>query len=163
MDWGTAVIGIVTMALCTLPFVIDYRNRKKREKLLLLSLKNTAQQQNCNISQYESCGDFTLGLDEYKSFVFFIKQKKEGAISQYADLSEFHTCQVAKNTRTLKNKEGNVTITERVELCFVPKNKNTRETRFELYNAEINKQPSGEVPFADKWSNQINTRLKSKK
>ncbi len=163
MDWGTAMIGIVTMALCTLPFVIDYRNRKKREKLLLLSLKNTAQQKNCQISQYESCGDFTLGLDEQKSFVFFIKQKKEGAISQYADLSEFHTCQAAKKTRTLKNKAGNMTVTERVELCLVPKNKSKRETRFELYDEEINKQLSGEVPFVDKWSNQINVRLKNNK
>ena len=161
MDWGTAIIGIVTMALCTLPFVIDYRNRNKREKLLLLSLKNTAQQQNCQISQYESCGDFSIGLDEHKNFVFFIKQMKESAISQYADLSEFHACQAAKKTRTLKKKEGNVSITERVELCFIPKNKNKRETRFELYDEEKNKQPSGEVPFVDKWSNQINARLKT--
>lgn len=155
------MIGIITMALCTLPFVIDYRKRKKREKLLLLSLKNTAQQQNCQISEYESCGDFTIGWDGHKSFVFFIKQKKEGAISQFADLSEFHSCQASKKTRTLKNKEGNVSITERIELCFVPKNKNKSETRFELYDEEINKQQSGEMPFVNKWSNQINERLKT--
>lgn len=162
MDWGTALFGIITMALCTLPFVIDYRNRKKKEKHMLQTLKDTAQKQNCQISQYESCGDCTIGLDERKNFVFFTKQRTESVISQYADLSEFQTCQVVNKTRALKNKGENGTLTERIELCFTPKNKGKKEAKFELYNEEKNKQPNGEWLFADKWANQINARLKHK-
>jgi len=32
-----------------------------------------------------------------------------------------------------------------------------------LYDVEINMQLSGELQFAEKWANQLNTRLKNKK
>lgn len=163
IDLGTTIFGLIVMALCTLPFVIDYRNKKKKAKHLLQSLHVAAQQENCQISQHESCGDFTIGLDEQRNYVFFMKQKKDIGIFQNANLSEFNTCQTVKKTRTLKNNDKNVTITERVELRFSPENKSKSETRFELYDEALNKQLTGELQFAAKWSDQINRMLSSKK
>ena len=62
MDWGTALFGIITMALCTLPFVIDYRNRKKKEKHMLQTLKDTAQKQNCPDCNHEPRPDGNLDI-----------------------------------------------------------------------------------------------------
>ena len=163
MDWGTAIVGLISILICIIPFVIMHYNRVKKENKMLLSLKENAQQHNCNISQHEFCGDFVLGIDESRNFVFFFKQKKEEAISQFVDLAEIQTCQVVKKTRDMKNSTSSLYSTQRLELSFLPTNKNKGETRFELYDEETNMQLSGELQFVDKWTKQINDRLKNKK
>jgi hypothetical protein len=163
MDWGTALVGLIMILICIIPFVIMYYNRVKKENRMLHSLNEIAQQHNCKIGQHEFCGDYVIGIDENRNFVFFFKQKKEEAISQFIDLSEIQTCQMVKKTRNVKNDIGNLSIIERVELSFTPTNKNKGETRFELYDEEIHMQLSGELQFVDKWTKQINDRLKNKK
>lgn len=163
MDWGTAIIWLIMILICIVPFVIMHYNRVKKENKMLHSLKENAQQQNCKISQHEFCGDYVMGIDESRNFVFFFKQKKEEAISQFVDLAEIQTCQVVKKTRNVKNDIGSLGFIERVELSFTPTNKNKGETSFELYDEETNMQLSGELQFVDKWTKQINDRLKNKK
>jgi len=163
MDWGTAIVGLISILICIVPFVIMYYNRVKKENKMLQSLNEIAQQHNCKIGQYEFCGDYVMGIDENRNFVFFFKQKKEVAISQFVDLSEIQTCRMVKKTRNVKNDIGSLGFIERVELSFTPTNKNKGETKFELYDEEINMQLSGELQFVDKWTKQINDRLKNKK
>lgn len=161
MDLGNTIIGAILIAICIVPIILMSRNRKKSEKKTLQSLINIANQQNCIVSKHEICGDFVIGIDETKNFVFFFKQKKEDPISQFIDLSEIQICQPVKSTRTIKSKDGNENITEKVKLSFIPINKGKAETRFELYDEE-NTQLSGELQLVDKWSKQINDRLKNK-
>ncbi len=163
MDLETAIVGLISILICIIPFAIMHYNSVKKENKILKSLKENAQKQNCNISQYEFCGDYVMGIDESRNFVFFFKQKKEKAISQFVDLAEIQTCQVVKKTRSVKNDIGSLDVVERVELSFTPTNKNNAETRFELYDDEVNMQLSGELQFVDKWTKQINDRLKNKK
>jgi hypothetical protein len=162
MDWGTALIGLLSILICIAPFVILYYKRLKNENKMLQSLNAIAQLHKCKISEHEFCGDFVLGIDENKKFVYFFKQKREEAISLFVDLSEIQTCQFSKKTRNIKNNAENLVITEQIELCFLTKEKSKSQTSFELYNDEINMQLSGELPFADKWSNKINEYLKNK-
>lgn len=163
MDWGTTIVGLIMILICIVPFVIMYYNRVKKENKMLQSINEIAQQHNCKIGQHEFCGDYVMGIDENRNFVFFFKQKKEEAISQFVDLSEIQTCQMVKKTRNVKNDIGSLGFIERVELSFTPTNKNKGETTFELYDEEINMQLSGELQFVDKWTKQINDRLKNKK
>ena len=163
MDWGTAIIGLIMILICIVPFVIMHYNRVKKENKMLHSLKENAQQQNCKISQHEFCGDYVMGIDESRNFVFFFKQKKEEAISKFVDLSEVHICQAVKKTRNVKIDKENHSIIERVDLSFILTNKNKGEIKFELYDEEINTQLSGELQFVEKWAKQINDRLKNKK
>lgn len=162
MDLGTAIVGLILILLFIVPFIIMHNNRVKKEYKMLHRLEENAQQHHCNISQHEFCGDFVLGIDESRNLVFFFKQKKEEAISQFVDLAEIKTCQVVKKTRDIKNDIGNLSIIERVELSFTPTNKNKGETSFELYDEETNTQLSGELQFVDKWTKQINDRLRNK-
>jgi hypothetical protein len=94
---------------------------------------------------------------------FHLQTKKEEAISQFVDLVEIQTCQVVKKTRNVKNDIVGLGFIERVELSFTPTKKNKGETKFELYDEEINMQLSGELQFVDKWTKHINDRLKNKK
>ncbi len=163
MDWGTAIIGTISILICIVPFVIVHYNRVKREKKMLQALKENAHQNNANIGQHEFCGDFLIGMDENRNYVFFLKQKKEETISQFVDLSEIQACQPVKKILNLKSDGEKVTITERLELCFLPEEKSKGETRFELYDKEANIQLSGELQLADKWSKQFNNSLKKQK
>ncbi|NPV51826.1 MAG: hypothetical protein HPY60_11635 [Candidatus Methanofastidiosum sp.] len=163
MDWGSAIIGLIIILICILPIGILYYKRVKKENKMLQSLNEIAQQHNCKIGQYEFCGNYVIGLDEDRNFAFFFKQKKEDAISQFVDLSEVQLCQVVKKIKNIRNDIGSLSYVERLGLSFIPKNSSKRETIFELYDVEINMQLSGELQFAEKWANQLNTRLKNKK
>jgi hypothetical protein len=163
MDSGIVIVGTILLALCIVPFVILHYNSKKKEKQMLQSLTEIAQQHNCKMTQHEFCGEFVIGLDENKNFAFFFRQKKEEAISRFVDLSEIQTCQVVKKNRNSKNNNGGFAFTERIELNFIPTHKSKEEIRFEMYDAEANMQLNGELQLADKWSKQINDRLKNNK
>ncbi len=162
MDLGSTIIGAILIAICVVPVILMNRNNKKREKKALQSLISIATEHNCIISKHEICSDFVIGIDEIKNYVFFFKQKKEEAISQFVDLAEIKISKAVKSTRAAKSKNENITITEKVKLSFIPKNKGKAETQFELYDQE-NVQLNGELQLADKWSQQINDRLNSKK
>jgi hypothetical protein len=163
MDSGSAIIGAILLAIFIVPLVIMHYNRVKKENKKVQFLNEIALQHNSKISQHEFCGDFVIGLDETRYFVFFLKEKKEDVFSQFVDLSGIQTCHVVKKTRTMESKKEHVVITEGVELSFLPANKSKGETRFELYDEELNMQLSGELQLADKWSKQINEILKNKK
>lgn len=159
MDWGTTVITVISILIIVIPVAIMYSNKAKREKRMLHALQEMAQQHHCTIHQHEFCGDFVIGLDENKDFVFFFKLRKDQAIAQFVDLSEVQSCQAVKKARNVNT----TTLFEQVDLGFLPANKNKAETRFELYDEAFNTQLSGELQFADKWAKQLNDRLKSKK
>ena len=163
MDWGTAIVGLIAVLICIVPFAIMHYKRKKKENKMLQSLNEIAQGHNCKISQHEFCGDYVMGIDETSNFVFFFKQKKEEVISQFVDLSEVQICQVVKKTRNVKTDKENLSIIERVDLSFTPTSKNQREARFELYDEDENMQLGGELQFVDKWTKRINDHLKDKK
>jgi hypothetical protein len=160
MNFGSALIGVIIIAIIAIPFVFDYRSRKNKTKALLQSIKNLASQHNGNITQYEICSDFVIGLDANSKFVFFLKQKKNEAVTQIIDLSEVKSCAVDKKVRTLNNDNGNFSLTDKVELSFTPKNPEAGITKFELYDDKANMQISGEIQLANTWSKQINDLIK---
>jgi hypothetical protein len=163
MNLEITIIGIILSAICIVPLVIMHYNRTKKENKRLQYLNDIAIQHNCKISKHEFCGDFVIGIDESRNFVFFFKNKNEDIISQFVDLSDIKTCKVIKNTKTIKTENENVIIIERLELSFLPTNKNKLETRFEFYDNEINNQLSGELQLIDKWEEQINNLIGNKK
>lgn len=159
MDLNSTIVGIIMLAICSSPFILMVISRKKREKIVLLSLKEIAKQHASQISHYEFCGNFVLGIDENNNHLFFLNQKKEETISQFVNLSEIKSCAVVKKTREFKNKSKQNLIIERIELNFKQKNATQMETTFEVYDESENMQLSGELQFVEKWSTLINGRL----
>lgn len=159
MDWGTALIGIISILICIIPFAFMYFNRIKKEKKMLSAINENAKQHNCNISKYENFNDFILGIDTNRKYVFFLKQNKKETISQFVNLSEIQYCHLVKKTKGLKNSASSIYATESLEICFTPIIKNKTETRFLIFNADINLQLSGELQFAEKWIAEINVQI----
>lgn len=163
IDLGTIIIGIVFILICITPLIIMHINKIRKNNKMLHLLAENAEKNNCKISQYEFYGDFVLGKDNEKDFVFFLKQNSSETTFQSVDLNEIQACKVAEKARSVKNNKDSTSIIEKLELCFIPKNKDKGETKFELFNELNNVQLTGELQLADKWSKQINTSLRSKK
>ena len=160
MELGIAVIGITSVALCAMPFVITNRSRKTKEKQILTSLKDVAQQHNCEIFEHEIFGHYAIGVDQTKSYVFFVLKTKEAVQQQYVDLTTIKTCEIANIGKSYTRKEK---IIDRLNLTFFPVDSNQLDTVFEFYNADINYHLSGELQSIEKWSSLIKNMLKNKK
>lgn len=161
MDLATALFAIIALGLCTLPFIVDHRSRALKWKCLLAALQGIAKQHNGQVEQHEICSEVALGLDTKRNAVYFASKQEQGFSTQHADLAEMRACQVLKATRSGKGQNSEVTM-ERVELCFLPKDKGRNETRFVLFHDVANGQMNGEASFADKWAKLITDRLKQK-
>ncbi|WP_339842149.1 hypothetical protein [uncultured Maribacter sp.] len=159
MELGIAAIGIASVALCAMPFVITNRSRKIKEKVVLTSLKEVAHQHNCEISEHEIFGHYAIGVDRTKNFVFFVLKIKEAIQQQYVDLTTIKTCEIANIGKSYARKEK---IIDRLKLNFFPVDNNKPDTVFEFYNADINYQLSGEIQSIEKWNSLIKNMLKNK-
>ncbi len=159
MELGIAVIGIASVALCAMPFVITNRSRKTKEKVLLTSLKEVAHLHTCEISEHEIFGHYAIGVDRTNNFVFFVLKIKDVIQQQYVDLSTIKTCEIANIGKSYARKEK---IIDRLNLNFFPVDSNKLDTVFEFYNADINYQLSGELQSIVKWNSLIKNMLKNK-
>jgi len=159
MNLGSIIIGATLIAIVVVPIVLMEVKRKKREHKKLKSLLNIANQQDCIISKHEVCADFIIGIDESNKKVFFVKQQKEEALTLSVDLNETQSCKVINTNRTFKSKEGSQKVIDRLELSFIPTNKNKSETKMEFFNADLRGQLNGELQCIEKWSKLVNALL----
>ena len=155
MDIKSTFIGIILIAICVLPIIVlsIKKNRKIRKNRQLLF--NFAKEKGCIIHQYEICGNYLIGLDEVKNFVFF-----ETKDMQFVDLSEIKNCTIRNFSKRVEGKSGSYSIPDSLSLCFIPKNKNISEECFEFFSSENNSQLVGELQSIEKWHKIISERLK---
>jgi hypothetical protein len=163
MDLGSTLIGVFSIIIIALPFIIMMNNRKKKEKKALYQLTELAKQNNCQIGQYELFDRFSIGIDESKKIVFFNNQTNDKEIQQAIKLFEIKLCKVINSSRTFNGKGGNQKVIDKLELCFTPKIANQPEIKLEFYNAEVSIQLNGQLQAIEKWSKLINEHLKHNK
>jgi hypothetical protein len=163
MNLESAMAGAIMIAICIVPFISMSRGRKKRDKQMLLSLTEIAKQHDCQISQHEFCGDFVIGIDEIKNFIFFHKHLKNRVIEQFIDLANIKNCKVINLSRSIKTEEGIQKVIDKLELAFIPTSKDKSEITLEFFNSDVTTQLYGEFPTIEKWSKHINDRLKLNK
>ena len=160
MDFGTVLVGSVCIALCAMPFVLTTRGRKKREKALVMSLKNLAKNENSEITQYETCGNYAIGIDEVKKIVFFQLQSKEITKYEIINLATIKKCRIANISNTVS---GGDKIIEKLNLHLTPIVKSKEDIILEFYNADLSFQLSGELQSIQEWNTLINKLLVDKK
>lgn len=144
MDLGIAIIGLICVAICAMPFVLISRSRKKRERKLIESIKELAKQHNNEITQYEVCGDYVIGIDEPKNILFFQLNAQEETKQQVVDLSIIDNCNISR--KNSKNQR-----IERLDLELIQTDNNKPKIVLEFYNVDLNYQPSGELESIQKW------------
>jgi len=161
IDLGTIIIGFIALMICTLPFIIMRRNRKKREKALLESLSEIASHNNCQIDQHEVFSNSIIGLDEKRDCVFFYSKSEDSEVKEFIDLSDIQRCSVINTNRTLKSAGGDqTTIIDKLELSFIPSKNSKSEIQLTFFDAALDPQLAGEFQSIQTWSKEINKRLK---
>ncbi|MGS0526854.1 hypothetical protein ACU8V7_18610 [Zobellia nedashkovskayae] len=156
LDLGTTLIGAISAVICVTPFVLVTRSVKKKEKEMLRSLNDFADQDNCKIHEHEYMGDFIIGMDTNKNVVFFYKEEKNEVEKLSVDLKDVKSCKASKIGKSVRN-NGKVEQTiERIELVFITKAPTGRDVVFELFNSQNNLQLNGELQTAEKWAKMVN-------
>lgn len=155
MDINSTLIGIIIIAICVLPIIILSINKKRKNRKNRQLLIDFAKEKGCIIHQYEVCGNYLIGLDEVKNFVFF---KSENI--QFVDLSEIKNCTIRNFSKRVEGKSGSYSIPDSLSLCFIPNNKNRSEECFEFFNSDNNSQLVGELQSIEKWHKIISQQLK---
>lgn len=156
MGLGNIIIGAVLLAAFVVPFALSGRNSKKRKKQMLLSLRAIANGHNSTISIHEFCGDFVIGMDEIKNFVFFYKKGEGNELKNYINLSEIKNCRV-HNLRREGNKGA--AVIDKLDLSFTPHDKTKKVIDLEFYNTDVSSVLTGELQAVEKWGKLISDRL----
>src|SRR5690606_7425699 len=130
IDFGTLIVGILTVAVCATPFVLTIGGRKKREKQLMRSLATMAEKRPCRVGQHAFCGNHALAMDEAGRYVFFDKRVKEQVEEQAIVLLHIKACKRINIGRKVAGDR----VVERLGLEFVPMDTKKSEIFLELYN-----------------------------
>jgi len=162
MDSGTTIMGIVILFICVTPIILSTVHNSRKKKKILQGLFDFAEKNNCKISQNGMSNSLTIGIDDTANMVFFRNETKDNEILQQINLSEVQQCRVVNSTRTVKNKNSNYSVVEKLELAFTNQDKNKKEIVLEFYN-QFNDglTVDGEVQFVEKWCNIINNKISS--
>ena len=161
MDLGTIMIGLAFLLFCVIVFIILSRSNRKKEKKILQSLMELAEQRNCNIVQHDIWNNSAIGIDNTANIVFAVRETKKDSNSFQIDLSEIQKCRIINVNRMVGNKEDNYKIIEKLELGFAYRDKNKAETILNLYNAEHDDASlNGELQLIEKWCRIANDKLK---
>lgn len=160
IDKGTILTSILFLLLFSIPFILLYTSRRKREKQNLLLLNREAGKNNLQISTFNTWGNTSIGIDEAANVVFFTKKTPDGETGQQVVLAETEKCRVAAIKRTQSNEDGNYTLTDKLELLFEPTDKMKTETAFPFYDVAYDGAIlTGELQQAEKWCNIINDKI----
>lgn len=163
MDFGSSIIGLIFLILCTIPFVILSIRRQNKINLLFESLNNLAKQNNCNISQKEQFSNFAIGLDENRNYLFFYKNKKNKEIAQNINLADIQSCRALNSGKIAGNGSGSSKLIDKLELGLTPKSNTGGDILLEFYSLEDSMQVNGELQVLEKWVALINDQLKRKR
>jgi hypothetical protein len=155
MDNTTLLITLICVGVCAIPFIAVLQARKKRRTQLFGALKQSADDNDSQLTHYELEGNLAVAIDSKKGFFYFLNLKGEKSEVDVTDLLEYKACQVVKefyddSDKTLK----------RVLLQFEPLSGSKKEKTLVCYDREVNFQASGELQFIEKWSGILQELIK---
>jgi hypothetical protein len=162
MDTGTIITTVVFIAIVVLPFILTSLSKKRKKSKMLQKISELASGSNSVVSEYEFCSDFVLGLDNHSNHVFFYKKNDNREVAQHLDLSGFRSCKAGTYGHTLGEKKDQYHVTDKLELCFYPHEKEKPEASLDIYNSEFDRLTlTGELQFVEKWEKMMNERIKT--
>ncbi len=159
MDTGTAITGLVLIALLVIPFLLISRATKGKDKQMLGLLNTEAGRFECTITEYELSGNIIIGIDQEAEMVFFGKTKGDQAFSQAINLADFQRCEIVSKERNRGVEKSNDRIIDKLELHFKSRTPGKGDIALEFYNGAENFQLNNELSIMKKWTKIINDKL----
>lgn len=156
MELGTTIIGVIFLVLAFSPVFLMSIRRKKKEKALLQTLAQVANRQNCKVSKQEYFGEFAIGIDESNDAVFYVKKTNDTLIEEFVYLAAVQECRVLN----ISNSSNSFKRIDKLDLSFMPREKNKAEIKLTFYSADSNTQIFEELKSIENWSRIIKDHLK---
>ncbi|SFS33154.1 hypothetical protein [Lutibacter maritimus] len=154
MDSSTLIIGLVMVALCTLPFILSGNSRTKNEQKIKNAFFELATKNNTTILQNDIWYKSAIGINTTSNELFFYRKIKDTETSEIIQLSDYQKCKIMK----LNDSSNHI---ELLQLVLTSSSSNKPEIVLEFYNAELNPQLNKEVQLIEKWSKLINDTIHS--
>ncbi len=162
MDKGILLVTIIFLAIIILPFVFIGLSKKKKRNRFLNKITNLADLRGCTITRHEISNNFIIGIDDSAGCLFFYKKEPDKEILRDFNLKEFKTCKLLNVSRTVNDKQNQLQLVQKLELCFYPIEEDQPEEVIEFYNDEYDSLTlSGELQMIERWEDQINKYLKT--
>jgi hypothetical protein len=163
MDSGAISLGIIILIFGIIAIIANI-NSKKKSKKLLQPLFDLAKEHHCNITQQSHWNNSTIGIDEAKGAIFFVRKAGEVEISRYILLADCQSCKLMNKSRNVKTNEGNYLAIDKLGLIFTGNDKSKEEITLEFYNADYDSLSlKGELQMAEKWNKIANEKIDSLK
>lgn len=157
MESGSFITGTIIIVVLLIPFILLYRNTKKRKNNIRRSLVDLAAQKKCTIMHNDIWNDTAIGIDEESKNIFFYKKIKETETSVHVKLQDIQKCRVINSSRVIKNDSGNYTIIDKLALGLTPTDKAAPEIQLEFFNAQSEFSAlSDELELCNSWNEVIN-------
>lgn len=160
METGMIVIAAVLFAAVLVPTLLIFQNTKKKSKTLFNGLKAIVTQNNGDLTDHMEQSNFALGIDKSNKTIYFFKKTEDAETSQFIDLSEVTTCEIATKKRRIKKEKGFEEMVEKITLMFISKN-NSETKHIELYNEE-DTLLTDEITVAEDWKKRVQSVLSQK-
>lgn len=158
MDIITIVSVMIFIGIVSFPFVLAYRNKRKKEQRLIKELIALANRQFSQVALKEINGNIALGLDGEKSKLFYVQLNGDDVRAKAVHLQEFITTRVKSRYH---NDDADNTI-ESISLVLEPANAHNKSVVLEIFDFSNTTFLDDELHFARKWSERLNTEcLKS--
>ncbi len=151
MDIISITIGVVFLALFTVPFLIVRISNNKNEKELVAYFKQVALSKNILISEYDTWNQqYIIGMDHEQQAICYLHktnltEKLESVIAKELKL--------VKTVRSNKTSTNNEEVIDKVGLSLELLNGKT--LNFEFYDSEVSNGLADELILVEKWKNKL--------
>ena len=159
MDSATIIIAVISIVICSLPFVIGRNNRKKREGAFLSEIKTLSSNKAIQLNKYELLSNFIIGLDEKANVLCFLRKKETGNHFMEVDLTKYIKVEVQQSNHQEGENNNTRSVIDDIVLKFHPKSSTDKIALIELYNRTETQNLSGEFQLAQEWTQFLNNRI----
>lgn len=147
MNTGIIIIGVVLVGFSTVPFILMGMKSKKKSQWFLQQLKELASKHHAEITRFDFCRDFILGIDENKHQLFYFQFLNQTEKALHIRLSEMTDCKLINHNRTLEN----VTVVDQLILIFKSSGKSKEEIKWMIYSSDDHAHLDDELQLMNKW------------
>jgi hypothetical protein len=161
MDKSATIIMLGLVVIITLPFLIIYIIKKRKDIKFLSHFTNLAQKEKIMISQKEFWNhSYAIGIDNNSKKIIYANRLKDETTGTIIDLADIEKCRIVTINNSIKNQNGKNPKTDRLELVFTYRNPAIPEKALNFYeNAEF--MPNAdECSHIENWYRIINSNLK---
>jgi hypothetical protein len=164
MDKEATIIILGIVAVITLPFLIFYVIKKRKEIKFLKHFKSLAQKEKLIISHKEFWDhSYAIAIDNKLKKLIYAKRMEGETAGTIIDLSEVEKCRIVRTNKTQPSLNGKDPLTDRLEMIFTFRNSEIPEKVLEFYENSDFMPNAADSFHIEKWFNIINSNLKDTK